>query len=332
MPSAPDRLRGGFWGLLVGDALGVPYEFTPPQRLPERRKLDMEPPVAFLRSHHGIKPGTWSDDGAQALCLLESLLEKDAVDPRDLMDRICRWFRDGHLAVGRDVFDVGMQTSRSISKFLEGVPAMSCGRTDEQGNGNGSLMRSLPLALWHVGTDEELVSDARLLSRPTHAHPRSELCCALYCLWARRLADTTDHPWMEAVEILEGLFPRGTREREEIDAEIRPREEYPAKGSGYVVDSLQSARIAMRERSFEDVVRAAVAFGHDTDTTACIAGGVAGIRYGIRGIPKRWLKTLRGRDLAEPLLARLEMVRERAGKQESGGGPGNSTPEVPPRG
>lgn len=305
-PTAMERVEGGLWGLLVGDALGVPYEFAPPQRIPEPRRIEMVPPVEFLRSHHGVRPGTWSDDGAQALCLLESLLERGGMDAEDLMDRICRWFRDGHLAVGRDVFDVGLQTSGSISKFLKGRPALECGRGDEQGNGNGSLMRVLPLALWHRGPDRDLVDAARLQSHPTHAHPRSELCCALLCLWARRLTQGTLDPWMEAVEILEGIYPPGTAERRELDQGVQPREDLVPKGSGYVVDTLHSARFAMSQRSFEDVVKAAVALGHDTDTTACVAGGLAGIRHGVHAIPRRWMKAMRGKDLVEPLLEGLK--------------------------
>lgn len=305
IPSRAERVSGGLWGLLIGDALGVPYEFAPAKRIPERKRIEMDPPVEFLRSHWGVKPGTWSDDGAQALCLLATLLERGEVDPHDLMDRIARWYRDGYFAVDRNVFDVGLQTTQSITAFLRGVPAISTGRSDEMGNGNGSLMRVMPLALWHTGSDEDLVAQARLQSRPTHAHARSELSCALVCLWARRLMANSVDAWMEAVEIVEGLVPPGSPDRHELDTAVRPREELPAKGSGYVVDTLHSVRLAMRERTFEDVVRAAVALGNDTDTTACVAGGVAGVKFGIQGIPRRWHKILRGKELVEPLLAAL---------------------------
>jgi len=306
VPDQADRIAGGLWGLLVGDALGVPYEFAPPSRIPEAHRIEMEPPVGFLRAHFGVKPGTWSDDGAQALCLLASLLERGELDPHDLMDRIARWYRDGYFAVGRDVFDVGLQTTTSIDKFLRGSSVLETGRADEKGNGNGSLMRVLPLALWHRGTDAELVEAARLQSRPTHAHARAELCCALVCLWARRLMTKSVNHWSEAVEALEAVYPIGTRERKELDDNICPRLDIPAKGTGYVVDTLHSVRHAMRERSFEAVVRSAIALGNDTDTTACVAGGLAGVQYGIHGIPKRWMKTMRSKDLVEPWLERLQ--------------------------
>jgi ADP-ribosylglycohydrolase len=124
------------------------------------------------------------------------------------------------------------------------------------------------------------------------------VCCALYCLWARRTLD--DHPsaWDDAVRTLVALGPY-PEEVARVLAFDRPR------GSGYVVDALHSARIAVDAGPYEVAVRRAIRFGLDTDTTACIAGGIAGIRDGLPGIPERWRDALRGRDLYEPLLAAL---------------------------
>jgi len=83
---------------------------------------------------------------------------------------------------------------------------------------------------------------------------------------------------------------------------VRPDEFTPGTGSGYVVDSLRSARWVVPKANYEQVVRAAVALGHDTDTTACIAGGIAGLMRGIDDIPVRWRKALRGMEMIEPLL------------------------------
>ena len=82
--SRTDRLAGALVGLLVGDALGVPYEFRSPEALPPFDEIEYTPPQGFQRAHHGTPPGTWSDDGAQALCLLASLLHKGELDPEDL--------------------------------------------------------------------------------------------------------------------------------------------------------------------------------------------------------------------------------------------------------
>ncbi|MBK9575677.1 MAG: ADP-ribosylglycohydrolase family protein [Fibrobacteres bacterium] len=301
-PSRPERIAGGLWGLLVGDAVGVPYEFAPRQRIPALPKIDMDPPVEFMRSHVGIKPGTWSDDGSQSLCLAASLLERGGLDIHDLMDRMARWFRDGYLAVDRDVFDVGLQTRQAIGRFLSGKTADKSAASGEWSNGNGSLMRSLPLALWHRGSPEELVRDAFLQSSITHGHLRSGICCALYCLWARSVLEGGLHPWHAAIERFETLYPAGTPERTEYETNIHPRNPDPPKGSGYVVDSLLSAVWACQAGGYEAVIKAAISLGQDTDTTACIAGGIAGVREGLHAIPHRWMKRMRGKELALPIL------------------------------
>jgi len=90
---------GGLVGLLVGDAVGVPYEFNAPEDLPDRHHIDMVPPAGFARSHAGVPPGTWSDDGAQALCLLASLLECGKFSLPDFADRLLRWYDGGYMAV-----------------------------------------------------------------------------------------------------------------------------------------------------------------------------------------------------------------------------------------
>jgi ADP-ribosylglycohydrolase len=274
MLSIETRLAGGLLGLLVGDALGVPYEFHRADQLPPREQLELEPPPGFRRAHPGTPPGTWSDDGAQALCLLDSLLARGAFDAGDFARRLVN-------------------------------------RAGERENGNGALMRVLPLALWHTGSDAALVADAHAQSRVTHGHARSQVACALYCLWARRTLDGAPDAWREAVATLRGLYDHDTAHRRELDDVIRPDDAPRGRGSGYVVDCLHSARASTEAGGYEDVVRAAIALGDDTDTTACVAGGIAGLRDGVDAIPARWRDHLRGRELYAPLLESLVASRAR---------------------
>ena len=298
-----DRLAGALEGLLIGDALGVPYEFHPPQAIPDEGLIEFEPPPGFKRAHHGTPPGTWSDDGAQALCLLASLLECGRLDPDDLGRRLVRWLDEGYCAVDGRVFDVGIQTHGALSNLKSGVPAHRAGGDHERTNGNGSLMRVLPLALWHRGTDAELAADARLQSRVTHGHVRAQVCCALYCLWARRVLDEDPNPWQSAVGSLREVLGNDRSGRAELDGVVRPDAPAEGTGSGYVLDCLHSARWAVEQGpTYEATVRRAIRLGHDTDTTACVAGGIAGLRHGLGGIPERWRSALRGRDLLLPLL------------------------------
>jgi ADP-ribosylglycohydrolase len=305
-PERAERIRGGLWGLLVGDAVGVPYEFHRAEDLPPPSRIDMVPPPDFYRAHSGTPPGTWSDDGAQTLCLLASLLHCGGLDPRDLSRRLLNWASVGYMAVDHRVFDIGMQTQRAFERLRAGEQPLLAGPADEHANGNGSLMRVLPLALWHQGTDSELVRDACVQSRLTHGHPRSQAVCAFYCLWARELLASNEPAWDRAADRLRGCLAEHPQLAAETELILRPDHAASAAGSGYVLDTLWSARHALEAHErFDLVVRAAIAFGNDTDTTACVAGGLAGIRDGYAAIPGGWLDLMRGKELVEPLLIDL---------------------------
>jgi ADP-ribosylglycohydrolase len=166
-------------------------------------------------------------------------------------------------------------------------------------------MRVFPLALWHRGSDEDLVRDAARQSVVTHGHVRAQVCCALYCLWVRAVLQQVDDAWADATRRLRTLTAHRSDWTFELDEHVRPESEPSGSGSGYVVDCLNSARLAAQETTFERVIRKAVSLGNDTDTTAAVAGGFAGVRDGLSGIPERWLAALSGRALAEPLVARL---------------------------
>lgn len=305
MPTLTERIEGGLLGLLIGDALGVPYEFHAPQDLPPLAEIEFTPPPGFRRAHGSVPPGTWSDDGAQALALLASLLDRGSLDLADFGQRLVAWYQAGTMAVDDVVFDVGIQTQQALRAMIAGAPPDQVGPGDERANGNGSLMRVLPLALWHQGSDRDLVRDAHRQSLPTHGHLRAQVCCALYSLWARRLLQETDNPWQAAVTTLRAIYHSGSPEYQELEEHVQPDRPPGGGGSGYVVDCLHSARWAVEAGSYEQVVKAAIALGYDTDTTACVAGGIAGIRDGVGAIPQRWRAQLRGQEIVEPLLQQL---------------------------
>ncbi|TCS93841.1 ADP-ribosylglycohydrolase family protein [Hazenella coriacea] len=305
--SKEDRVRGGFWGLLVGDALGVPYEFSSAEIIPPLSQIEMKPPEGFVYAYEGVPIGTWSDDGAQALCLLDSLLSCGKMDPDDFAKRICEWYQNGLWAVNGIVFDVGNQTVQAIRAYQKGVPALEAGFVYPDGKGNGALMRVLPLALWHQGSDTSLVMDAHLSSVVTHGHVCNQVCCALYCLWVRNLLEGWEYQegYKLAVKTLRNIYGETGKHRIELEQVIRPDDEPTTDGQGYVVSSLNCARITIQQSNYEQVVKAAITYGHDTDTNAAIAGGLAGVRDGIQMIPGRWLDVLRSREQAERLLVQL---------------------------
>ncbi|MBO4228686.1 ADP-ribosylglycohydrolase family protein, partial [Bradyrhizobium neotropicale] len=115
------RLKGGLYGLLIGDALGVPYEFHPASSIPSFELIEMEPPARFQRAHATVTPGTWSDDGALALCLLDSLIQSGELDLENLTGKFLAWEAEGYLAVDGRVFDIGIQTSQAFNNLRRGM-------------------------------------------------------------------------------------------------------------------------------------------------------------------------------------------------------------------
>ncbi|MEM8550076.1 MAG: ADP-ribosylglycohydrolase family protein [Verrucomicrobiota bacterium] len=300
--ASTEQLRSGILGLLVGDAVGVPYEFRLPEELPPREQIDMIPPEGFMRTYAHVPLGTWSDDGAQALCLLASLQACGYYHPHDFAKRLLRWHDHGYMAVDHYVFDIGNQTSVSIARLKKGHSTDVSGLCGERNNGNGSLMRCLPLALTHRGNNTELVIDAHRQSKLTHGHPRAQVCCALFCLWARFEMYGQPEAWTAAMLCLRELYCDDSLRRHELDGVIQPEAPACGTGTGYVVDCLHSARWACQGKDYREIIQRAVSLGHDTDTTACVAGGIAGLRHGAGGIPEEWVAALRGKDILDKIL------------------------------
>lgn len=300
-----EKWKGGLYGLLIGDALGVPYEFHSVEEIPPYEEIEMQPPLGFYRAHSNIEPGTWSDDGAQALCLLDSLISCGSFQLKDFSDRLLAWYIQGKWAVDGIVFDVGIQTGEALNAYRTGKAPEECGFLRPNGKGNGALMRVLPLALWHKGTDKELVLDAHRQCLITHGNLCNQVCCALYCLVARYLLNGIEFSSAleSAITVLREIYEIMPEYEQEFEWSVRPEESWIGNGSGYVVDCLRSAFMIMEAASsYEEAVKRAIMLGDDTDTTACVTGGLAGIAFGFSNIPKRWYEAMRGKDILNIIL------------------------------
>ncbi|MBR2612380.1 MAG: ADP-ribosylglycohydrolase family protein [Clostridia bacterium] len=305
-------------GLAVGDALGVPVEFS------SREELDMHP-VTDMRGWgtYPVPEGTWSDDTSMALATLDSL-KHDRIDYNEIMENFVRWaHHDEYTATGKR-FDIGGICSHAIQNFIMRghTDALLSGIDGEHSNGNGSLMRIAPMAyyLWRKGYEEnraiEIIHNTSAL---THAHMRSKVACGIYSfvLW-----ELLRSPCKGSV--LQGLtkarnFYRGEIERIPYEDRLMKRigrvffldekaENLPMpsreeiQSTGYVVDTLEAAIwCIMTTNDYKSCVLAAVNLGEDTDTVAAIAGSLAAILYGMDAIPAPWLTTLQNREYIETI-------------------------------
>lgn len=299
-----DRSIAALLGALTGDALGVPYEFLRAEDLPPLSALQMRPPLNFRRSHKGVPPGTWSDDGAQMLALLDSLLTRRGYVPSDFIQRLLAWYRQGSYTPDGRVFDVGVQTSSALRKLAAGIPMSLAAPAEFRANGNGSLMRVLPVALL-ANSAEQAVGWAMDQSLPTHPHELSQACCAFYVLLARELL-TGETPAAALTGASSQLMRLARQRCSASTLETVLTRPAKIKGSGFVLDSLWASWTVMESTSsVYDCLQAAVSLGDDTDTTACIAGGLAGARHGCDALPYEWVDQLHGQSQICAVLERL---------------------------
>lgn len=290
------RVEGSLLGFAVGDALGVPAEFM------SRSELRLDP-VEEMRAGgaHKQPAGTWSDDTSMTLCVMDSLMEK-GIDYADQMHRFSDWLWNASNTAHGEVFDVGGTTKSAIFKFVKGTPPLQCGETADYTCGNGSLMRILPIALYIVGQygtcdmDDRAAEIIHHASKCTHAHIRCKMACGIYCEVVFQLcadgylSNAVTHAIHSALSYYERKPEFAEVYHEfEILKNIESKNESQIGSSGYVLDTLQAALwCLLNTSSYAECVLKAVNLGEDTDTTAAVAGGLAGLWYGAQAIPKDW--------------------------------------------
>ena len=291
--SQKDRILGGLWGSLVGDALGVPVEFI------DRATVQLNP-VNSMREFgtHNQPRGTWSDDGAMILCTTDSLLNHE-FSLADMGDKFVGWMNDGLWTANGDVFDVGATTSAALRRIVKGIPADQAGGQSEDNNGNGSLMRILPVVL-RSSTDATALFAERIekVSTITHGHARSRMACVFYGLVVRQLL----LGWQPQAALdsaraeFSGWYERSaefSHFRHILEDNLFSLPERELLSTGYVLHTLHASLwCLLTTQNFNDCVLNAVNLGGDTDTTGCVAGGLAGVVYGMKSIPAEWIRQL----------------------------------------
>ena len=298
-----DRYRGALLGLAVGDALGAPLEGLRPGWF--------EPVEAMVGGgFHGVEPGQWTDDTSMALCLAESLIERNGFDPTDQLERYRRWYREGYLSSKDHCFGIGGTTRESIERFEE-TGESYCGVGDPNRAGNGSIMRLAPVPLFFAHDPREAIERSAESSRTTHAARNAVDACRYF---GGLLVGAVNGTEKEALLSQRHSPVPGYWEQHPLAPEIgevasgsfKSRQPPEIEGSGYVVRSLEAALWAFcNSSSFEGGCLLAVNLGDDTDTTGAVYGQLAGAFYGVQDIPERWLDTVFQRPVIEGYAEKL---------------------------
>ena len=280
----------------TADALGVPVEFKPREDLQQN-------PVTDMREFGTYKQpkGTWSDDTSLMLCLAESIVE--GLDLQKLAQKFIAWRNDNYWTARGWVFDIGIGTRIAIERLEKGTPPELAGGFDEMDNGNGSLMRILPLVLYIKDLDiDQRYEWTKKVSSLTHAHVRSVMACFYYLEFAKKIVEGKDK--FQAYTELQSEMITHFEKREINTLEIQKfsrlltedisnLNETDIHSRGYVIYTLEaSIWCILTTSNYKEAVLKAVNLGEDTDTTAAVAGGLAGLIYGIESIPKEWLEVI----------------------------------------
>lgn len=289
------------YGLVVGDALGVPVEFE------KRDTYSITDMVGY--GTYNQPPGIWSDDTSLTLALMEHLGEKS--DLSILMDKFVS-YRDGYLTPFGYCFDIGIATNEAIERYLSGISPEVCGGKDERSNGNGALMRISPLVFLLL-KNFNLINQVKVIKKYTtltHGHPRSIVASIIYLFLLKDMLFYDSLPEvLDSVQIkLEEIFSQNSEYWEEyenhfkeiFDEEFYHKSREEIKSTGYVVDTLKACLWCVgTTNSFKDAVLKAVNLGEDTDTIAAITGTLAGAKYSFESIPKEWIEKLVNKALIE---------------------------------
>ena len=304
------------FGVAIGDALGVPYEFS------SRESMAQNPAKGAVGyKTHNQPPGTWSDDSSLTFCLAESLVSGYSL--KTTADNFIKWKNNSYWTARNNVFDIGRTTSHAISRLQNILESENIDdlellkyQAEEFDNGNGSLMRILPLIYFINQKDIRKQFDIIWKnSALTHRHIRAAMSCLIYLKFAEHL--------MNGI----GKIDAYAQTRKDIinfwrDMEFSPHEQKQFDriiqnditsyhkdtilSGGYVIESLEASFWSfLKTENYESAVLTAINFGHDTDTTGAITGGLAGIYYTYDGIPDFWLASLARMEKIEDLSLRL---------------------------
>lgn len=304
------KFRDGIIGHAIGDAMGVPIEFA------MREKLLKHPVTKMLGyGSHDVPEGSWSDDTTMEICLIESYIENKKFDLDSTMNKWIDWVKTGAYTPTGEFFDIGRTCLRAIRNYEAGLTkAEESGGKDINSNGNGSLMRILPVAYYvnkNKLNERETYELVKKVSSMTHAHEISILGCYIYILYVNNLLNGKDKfASYNMIKIADySMFTQDSLDKYNriLKGNIKDLNISDISSSGYVLDTLEASLwVTLNAKDYKESIIGAINLGNDTDTIGAITGSMTGIIYGYDSIPKEWLEKLQKREYLEELCDNFE--------------------------
>ena len=292
-------IKNSIISLIMGDMMGTPVQFILRKNL--QKSLKDEPISSLiLKTKSNIPFGSWSDDSSMTLCTMESIAEKSNIDLKNLVEYFCKWLYKGYMTPFNKTFDVGMTTMEGLNRYIRTDKTVMDivapnGSTNIRSNGNGSLMRILPVSIYcyfRKLSSKETFKIIDNVSSLTHAHAISVLGCYIYTLIVFDILDGKSKN--EIIENLKNIYNNEAipdeyrvwldEYSEIINGNIIKENAENIDSSGYVKSTLGVAIWGFyNNKSVEDCIFRIIELGHDSDTNGAVGAGLSGLYYGLRG-------------------------------------------------
>ena len=300
----------GIMGVVVGDALGLPVQFSYREELDEKPVTEMIGYGVF-----NMPEGSWSDDSSLTLAALSSINELGRIDCEDIMKRFVDWYDNGAYTPFGYAYDIGCTCEMAICNYKFTHDNKTCGLDDERSNGNGSLMRIMPACLFVYEkvmssdmTEEQGVELIHEVSSLTHAHLRSKMACGIYYFLVKNILNysgTLQERLQAGIDEAMNYYRKDIGNLVQLAfyhrlMNLEKFKNIPVdmiKSGGYAVETIEAAVwCLLNTDNLKDCLLKAVNLGHDTDTVAAVAGGLAGLYYGYESIPEDWFEKIQKRN------------------------------------
>lgn len=317
----------GIMGLVVGDAFGSPAQFLDREEFADDPITEMEYCECF-----NTPPGSWTDDSSMTIATLDSLIKEKGYNLDEIAKNFVRWLELGDFTPFGRAYDVGNSCYKGITNYERSKDAKTSGGNEEYDNGNGSLMRIMPMCLYAYElqkrictSDNEVIQMIHEVSGITHRHLRAQMACGLYFYMVKSILDnkafdkglSMQQCLQQGIDAGLKYYGQDIRNLTEIAyygrlfdlEELKNMSPELIRSSGYVIETIETVCYNLTNNdTYEGTLISTVNMGGDADTTGAIAGGLAGLYYGYESIPDRWITKLQRREYIEELCVQADKV------------------------
>ncbi len=332
------KVKSSVLGFAIGDAMGVPVEFY------SREKL-LKNPVTKMMGYgsHDVPEGCWSDDTSMVLATMDSIIESKGINYNNMADKFCDWINDAKYTSTDELFDIGIATKNALIKYWtekhpdsrafgigrttlvsmnkynkNKVDATKCGGMSFNDNGNGSLMRILPVAFYlfykNIMDENKIYEIVKSTSSITHGHEISIMGCLIYVVYILNLLNG-----LSKTETYQNLseFKYSKYFSDEtitlysriLNKEIPNLNIEDISSSGYVLHTLEAVLwVTLNANNFKESIIGAINLGNDTDTIGALVGAISGLIYDFESVPNDWLKDLKRKEYIEQMCINFEAI------------------------